>query len=77
MVRLIPLLIFVVAAYNVMAFLSGATEASVLFAFTLPSGDALALTLGGLLLVIGLLLLYLEILKATRTTAAAVADHEL
>lgn len=77
MIRLIPLLIIVVAAYNALVLIGGMSVDAVLFSLSMPSGDMLGLTLGGMLLAVGLILLYLEILKATRTTGAAVADHVL
>jgi len=77
MLRVFPLLILVVAVYNVIVLFTDLTPASALFAITLPSKDALGITLGGLLLVLSLLLLYVEIVKATRTSGAAVVDHVL
>lgn len=41
------------------------------------SGGIFALTLGDLLVVIGLALLFVEIVKSTRTTSASVVDHLL
>ena len=77
MLRVFPLLILVVAAYNAIVFFTQLTPASALFSIALPSKDALGITLGGLLVVLGLLLLYVEIVKATRTSGAAVVDHVL
>ena len=77
MLRVFPLLVLVLAAYNALVFFTQLTPSSALFAIALPSKDALGFTLGGLLLVFGLLLLYAEIVKATRTSAVAVVDHVL
>jgi len=77
MLRVFPLLILVLAAYNAIVYFTKLTPASAVFAVALPSTDALAFTLGGLLTVMGLLLLYFEIVKATRTSTVAVVDHVL
>ncbi|HUT48504.1 MAG TPA: hypothetical protein VM325_04135 [Alphaproteobacteria bacterium] len=77
MLRVFPLLVLVVAAYNAVVFLTQLSPTSALFAIGLPSKDALAFSLGGLLVVLGLLLLYVEIVKATRTSTVAVVDHVL
>jgi hypothetical protein len=77
MLRVFPLLILVLAAYNAVVFFTKLTSESALFAIALPSKDALAVSLGGVLLVLGLLLLYVEIVKATRTSTVAVVDHVL
>ena len=77
MLRVFPLLILVLAAYNVVVFFTKLTTESAVFAIALPSKDALAVSLGGLLVVLGLLLLYVEIVKATRTSTVAVVDHVL
>lgn len=77
MLRVFPLLVLVLAAYNAIVFFTKLTTESAVFAIALPSKDALAVTLGGVLVVLGLLLLYIEIVKATRTSAVAVVDHVL
>jgi hypothetical protein len=77
MLRVFPLLILVLAAYNAVVFFTTLTTESAVFAIALPSKDALAVSLGGLLVALGLLLLYVEIVKATRTSTVAVVDHVL
>ena len=77
MLRVFPLLILILAAYNAVVFFTKLTTESAVFAISLPSKDALAVSLGGLLLALGLLLLYVEIVKATRTSTVAVVDHVL
>ena len=47
------------------------------FSLAMPSGDSFDLNTAELLLVLGLLLLYLELLKATRSGSASVVDHVL
>ncbi|MEJ2122103.1 MAG: hypothetical protein P8Z76_15655 [Alphaproteobacteria bacterium] len=77
MLRVFPLLILILAAYNAVVFFTNLTTESAVFAIAMPSKDALAVSLGGLLVALGLLLLYVEIVKATRTSTVAVVDHVL
>ena len=73
----IPLLILAVGAYHAVALLGGGTVATSILSMTLPSGAVLALSTGDLLIVFGLLLLFVEIFKATRTGTASIIDHLL
>ncbi len=77
MIASIPLLILVVAAYNVLVFVTGTPLGGPLVALTLPSGQAISLSVGDLLIAAGLFLLYLEIFKATRTGMSSIIDHVL
>jgi hypothetical protein len=43
----------------------------------MPSGAALTFSIGELLVGLGLILLYLEVLKSTRTSTASIIDHVL
>ena len=77
MLASIPLLILVVAAYNVLAFFTaGALDDNVLN-MTMPSGATWQFSTGELLVVCGLILLFFEIFKATRTSNASIVDHIL
>lgn len=73
----IPLLILAVAAYHVVALFAGLPVESPSFTVALPSGAVLQLSAGNLLVVFGLLLLFVEIFKATRTGTASIIDHLL
>ena len=75
--RHIPLLALVLLAYNVFAFTAAGSMSSTVFVFGLPSGAAWGMDGSDLLVALALVLLYLEILKATRTTAATIVDHGL
>ena len=77
MIANIPLLVFVVAAYNVLALITGTPMTATILSLPLPSSASLTVTLGELLILFGLLLLYLEIFKATRTGMASIIDHLL
>jgi len=77
MLRAIPLLAIVIIAYNVIAFLVPQGLTAELLALTFPSGGTWTLNGGQLLETVGLFLLYIEILKSTRTTVASILDHGL
>lgn len=73
----IPLLILAVGLYNVLALTAEASLGVPTLSLTLPSGTSLALSYGDLLVVLGLVLLFVEIFKATRTGTASIIDHLL
>ena len=79
----IPLLIVPFVAYNLgLAGSFGVPEGGDLWAshavsLTMMSGSVFSLTVGDLLVVVALLLLFVEILKATRTTNVSIVDHLL
>lgn len=74
----IPLFAIVLVVYHVVIF-SGSSEilTNSLLGIDLVSGARWELTGGDLLLLFGLLVLYFEILKATRTNVASVINHTL
>jgi hypothetical protein len=77
MLSVIPLMIIPFIAYNVIL----VTGASVnpwdgtVFSVTLISGGQWTMSLGAMLLAVGLLFLFFEILKSTRTSNTSVLDH--
>jgi len=78
----IPLMIVPFILYNLgLAGLFGgnldAPWPTVLFNFQMMSGGTFSLTLGDLLIVVSLFLLFVEIVKATRTSNASLVDHLL
>ena len=75
--RLIPLLFFAVLVYAGLALLGGSVLTASILEITLPSGATWALSISDLTIALGLILLFLEILKATRTNTAAALDHGL
>ena len=76
-IRYIPLLAFVVLAYNVLAAISVDLLDRTLFSFGLLSGKAFIFQVKDALIFAGLILLYGELSKATRTTNISIADHTL
>jgi hypothetical protein len=72
-----PLLLIPVALYNMIAFLLNMPFAETAFAIPLGSDRRMPLNVGDLLVAIGMLLLYVEVLKAARFGSKGVADHIL
>jgi len=72
-----PLLLIPFVLYNMVAFLLDMDFTTVLFSVPLLSGRSMALSTGDLLVLLGIVLLYVEILKATRMSSKAIMDHVL
>jgi hypothetical protein len=72
-----PLLLVPFALYNMITFLLNLDFGTPLFSVGLMSGVRMSVTTGDLLVILSVLLLYLEILKATRLTTRAIMDHIL
>jgi len=76
-IRCIPILVFPVIVYNVVAFLDADLLKENLWAFNLLSGAQWVFSLSDLLLSISVICLYIEIFKATRTSTISIVDHGL
>lgn len=76
-IRFIPLLAFVVIAYNIVAAISVDLLDRTLFSLGLLSGKAFVFQVKDALMFAALILLYGELSKATRTTNVSIADHTL
>ena len=72
-----PLLLVPFALYNMVAFLLDLPFDTALYSFSLLSGQSMAVSAGDVLVILGVLLLYLEILKVTRLAGRTVMDHLL
>ena len=75
--NVIPTLIIAVGLYNALAFLMPGSLIAPLLTLPLLSGQALAVNAGELILCLAVLLLFVEIVKATRTGGATAIDHAL
>lgn len=75
--RMIPLLAFALVVYALAAFISPALLTAAIVDIALPSGAVWSFDFGDVVVALGLVLLFLEVLKATRTSAAAALDHAL
>jgi len=72
-----PLLLVPFTLYNMVVFLLNMPFSDTLFTLNLISQSRFPVTTGDLLLVIAMLLLYLEVLKAARFGSKAIMDHVL
>ena len=72
-----PLLAIVVAAYTALALVAPGWLNDVVFVLPLLSGSMLPFQGGDLLLVVGLLLLCVEVYRATSSSTAAILNHVL
>ncbi len=84
MLRAIPLTVLPLIVYNLAVFglaeMAGTTGdpwGAALFSAPMLSGAIFTLTTGALMIVAAVALLFIEILKATRTGTASLADHVL
>ncbi|MDX8479311.1 hypothetical protein RFN28_12595 [Mesorhizobium sp. VK24D] len=77
----IPLLIVPFVLYNLgLLGLFGSGDdpwAGVIFSFRMMSGGVFSMTLGDLMVLIGLVFLFVEMVKSARTTTASIMDHLL
>jgi len=72
-----PLLIIPFAIYNIIAFLFGVGFTDTVFTVRLFSGADWAISTSDILLAAALLLLFLEVIKATRLGSRSIIDHLL
>jgi hypothetical protein len=72
-----PLLIIPFAVYNIAAFLLDMDFHQRVFAVPLLSGRSMDVSMGDIVVMLAVLLLYAEILKSTRLSSRAIVDHVL
>ncbi len=83
MLRAFPMILIAVAVYNVLVFGGGVTghDAPALLGQNFPvrvfSGDIWKISLGDTLVTLALVLLFIEIVKATRPNRRAILNHAL
>jgi len=75
----VPLLIVPFIVYNIQVFLHGGIGVweNEIFSIPLIHGEAWVMKMGDLMVMLALILLFFEILKATRVGASSVIDHLL
>ena len=74
---IIPFILFNVGLTGMLGGEAGDPWSMALFALTMMSGGVWQMTLGDALIVFALVLLFVEMVKATRTSNASVVDHLL
>ena len=72
-----PLLILVFAAYNSIVFFTKSTLDTIIFSAKMISGAQWVFSLGDLLISVALLMLFIELLKSTRSGTVSIIDHML
>lgn len=72
----LPLLLIPVVAYNLLLLSSSAASAR-LASITLPSGARWDIASHDMVLIVGLITLFVELAKSTRTSKVSVVDHGL
>jgi hypothetical protein len=72
-----PLLLIPFAIYNMIAFLFKAGFSDTLFSVRMLSGATLNVTTSDALIILSIVLLFVEILKATRIGTRSIVDHVL
>ena len=72
-----PLLLIPFVLYNMVAFLLNLEFGATIVTLRLLSGVSMAVSTGDMLVLLAVLLLYVEVLKATRLSSKAVMDHVL
>ncbi len=76
-----PLLVFPFLAYNLIVFVffggNPVNWGFGMFSLPMPSGMPWAITAGDFLLVVGIILLFFEVLKSTGTARASIIEHML
>jgi len=77
MLLILPLMLLPLAVYNIFALAGGVDWGEAMFSVNMVSGASFVLGLGDLLVCFALIMLFLEVLKATRTGAGSVVDHLL
>jgi hypothetical protein len=78
---IVPLLVVPFVLYNLVVFLffggNPINWGAGLFSIPMPSGMPWAVTAGDLLLVVGIVMLFIEVLKSTQTARNSIIEHML
>ncbi len=77
MIRQLPLIGCIALVYAIVAVFGSGAPVAPVASFTLPSGASWSFAIGDVLLLLSVVALYFEVLKATRTSQASVLDHIL
>jgi len=72
-----PLMILAVIAYNAVAFGGAMSLNADIYVADMSSGAVFAMTMSDVLVAVGLFFLFLEVIKAARSSNATILDHML
>jgi len=73
----LPLLALVIIVYNIVVYLTGFTMDSTILEVKLVSGTTWIISLGDVLLMVALVLLFLELVNSTKTGTSTIINHSL
>ena len=77
MLGTLPLMAIVIIIYNVVIYLTGLSMESQITSISLISGAVWTISVGDLIVFVGLVLLFLELINATKTGASTIVNHAL
>jgi hypothetical protein len=72
-----PFLIVVILIYNLIVFLSATALGDTVLSVPMMSGAVLGVTIGDMVVLLGLVVLFIEVLKSARAAASTIIDHML
>ena len=72
-----PFLIVVILIYNLIVFMSTTALGDTVLSVPMMSGAVLGVTVGDLVVLLGLVVLFVEVLKSARAAASTIIDHML
>lgn len=75
--RVIPLFFIMLLIYNLIIIVFGLQIDAHIFKLNLMSGESWGPTLGDILITLGIVALYIEIIKSTKSGIATIIDHTL
>jgi hypothetical protein len=70
-----PFLIVVILAYNLIVFLSATALNDTVFSVPMISKAVMTVTVGDLIILLGLVVLFIEVLKSARSASSTILDH--
>jgi hypothetical protein len=70
-----PFLIVVILVYNLIVFVSATALDDAVFSVPMISRAVMTVTVGDLVILLGLVVLFIEVLKSARSTTATILDH--
>jgi hypothetical protein len=70
-----PFLIVVILIYNLIVFLSATALNDAVFSVPMISKAVMTVTVGDLIILFGLVVLFIEVLKSARSTTSTILDH--
>jgi hypothetical protein len=70
-----PFLIVVILVYNLIVFVSATALGETVFSVPMISRAVMTVTVGDLVILLGLVVLFIEVLKSARSTTATILDH--